>query len=350
MDISTSTAAILVESRQPLIIDEIELPEQLEPGQVLVKMLFTGICGSQLGEIDAIKGPDRWLPHLLGHEGTGIVLETGPGVRQLKTGDHVILHWRPGKGIEAAPARYRWRGQALNAGWVTTFSEHTIVSENRCTPIPAELPMDIMALLGCAVTTALGALGREAGLQPGEGLLILGVGGVGQAMVQGGRLMGASPVVAVDLHDNKLALARSLGADHTLRGDDPELETRLRELIGPSGFDVIVDNTGRSQLIALAYRLAAAEGRILLVGVPLPDDPVSLDTLPLHFGRQMTGSHGGGTVPQLDIPRYLRLVRAGRLDLAPLVSEVIELAEINRAISDLRAGRIASRSLIKLGQ
>ncbi|MEZ0375342.1 MAG: zinc-binding dehydrogenase, partial [Candidatus Sericytochromatia bacterium] len=300
-----------------------------------------------LGEIDAIKGPDRYLPHLLGHEGTGRVLAIGPGVRQLAVGDHVILHWRPGRGIEAAPACYRWRGQPLNAGWVTTFSEHAIVSENRCTPIPAHLPMDRMALLGCAVTTALGALGHEAHLLPGEGLLILGAGGVGQVMVQGGRLMGATPVVAVDLHQAKLELALKLGADYGLSGDEPQLEDRLRQL-APGGFEVIVENTGRSQLIELAYRLAAPQGRILLVGVPAPADPVRLDTLPLHFGKLLIGSHGGATVPERDIPRYLRLIEAGRLDLVQLVSEVLPIAELNRALDDLRAGRVASRSLLKL--
>lgn len=347
MQIKTTTAAILAESRQPLIIDDIELPPALEAGQVLVEVLFSGICGSQIGEIDAVKGPDRYLPHLLGHEGTGKVLEIGPGVRHVAVGDTVVLHWRPGRGIEAAPAKYRWKGQTLNAGWVTTFSRHAVISENRCTRIPADLPMDEMALLGCAVTTALGALSRELRLEPGESVLVLGAGGVGQAMIQGARLMGAGPIATVDLYGNKLALARQLGADHTFRGDDPQLEDKLHELL-PGPWDLIIDNTGRSELIEMAYRLSAPQGRLLLVGVPAPADKVSLDTLPLHFGKLMTGSHGGGTVPEKDIPRYLRLIRSGRLDLNPLISEVIPLREINRALDDLRQGKIASRSLIDL--
>lgn len=348
MKIQSTRAAILVESRKPLVIDQITLPDALEVGQVLVKILYSGICGSQLGEIDAVKGPDKYLPHLLGHEGTGKVLEIGPGVRHLKPGDHVILHWRPSRGIEAAPARYRWQGSDLNAGWVTTFNEHAIVSENRCTVVPADAEMDQLALLGCAATTALGALSSELRLLPGESCLILGAGGVGQAMVQGAALMGACPIVAVDLFENKLELARRLGADHCLRGDQPGLEASLVEIVQNSGFDVIVDNTGRSGLIEMAYRLSSRSGRVLLVGVPSPDDPVRLDTLPLHFGKSLMGSHGGATRPELDIPRYLRLVAAGKLDLQPLITEVIPLEQINRALDDLRAGRIASRSLIDL--
>lgn len=348
MQIEKMKAAILVESGQPLVIDEVRLPEHLEVGQVLVKVLYSGICGSQLGEIDAIKGPDGYLPHLLGHEGTGLVLETGPGVSQVDVGQHVVLHWRPGPGIQAQPPLYQWRGQNLNAGWLTTFNEYAIVSENRCTSIPASTPLDQAALLGCAVTTAFGALSRELNIKPGESLVILGVGGVGQAMVQAARLMGAYPIVAVDLFDSKLKLATQLGADYVFSGHQPDLEAVLRQVCGASGAEHIIDNTGRSKLIEMAYRLSAKNGKILLVGVPAPQDKVSLDTLPIHFGKSLMGSHGGRALPAEDIPRYLRLQEAGRLDFGPLISEVIELDQINQALDNLRLGKIASRSLIRM--
>lgn len=355
MEIHSSKAAILVASRQPLEIDEIDLPERLEFGQVLVKVLYSGICGSQLGEIDAVKGPDRYLPHLLGHEGTGQVLEIGPGIRHVQVGQTVVLHWRPGLGLQSDPPRYRWRGAPLNAGWLTTFNQYAVISENRCTPLPADVVANAgpellsqVALLGCAVTTALGALSRELQVQPGQSLVILGVGGVGQAMVQAARLMGVCPIIAVDLHSEKLALARQLGADEILRGDDPDLEARLRELCGPQGADQIVDNTGRSHLIEMAYRLVGVRGKLLLVGVPAPDDPVMLDTLPIHFGKTLLGSHGGSALPQEDIPRCLRLQGAGRLDLAPLVSDLVELEDVNQALKALRAGAVPSRTLIRL--
>ena len=129
----TMQAAILVGLRQELVVDEVELPKTLDPGQVLVKIQCSGICGSQLGEIDGAKGEDKFLPHLLGHEGAGTVVSAGPGVRHVKAGDKVVLHWRKGAGIEAAPPKYRWRGADLNAGWVTTFNEYAVVSENRLT-------------------------------------------------------------------------------------------------------------------------------------------------------------------------------------------------------------------------
>ena len=121
-------AAILVAQRSPLVVDMIELPTQLEVGQVLVEIIVSGICGSQLGEIDGVKGPDRFLPHLMGHEGFGIVIDTGPGVKNVQRGDSVVLHWRPGAGMQSDPPKYLWRGEPLNAGWVTTFNSHAVIS------------------------------------------------------------------------------------------------------------------------------------------------------------------------------------------------------------------------------
>src|SRR5258707_11068672 len=132
-----TAAAILVEQRQPLVIDEVGLPP-LGYGQVLVDIKVSRICGSQIGEIDGVKGPDRYLPHLLGHEGGGTVLETGPEVKRVKVGDRVVLHWRPGRGIEAQPPIYDWNGRKTSAGCITAFNRYSIISPKHLTPVPAE--------------------------------------------------------------------------------------------------------------------------------------------------------------------------------------------------------------------
>src|SRR5580692_4995742 len=145
-------AAILEKLNAPLVVDEIEVPK-LECGQVLVEIHCSGICGAQLGEISGVKGPDKFLPHLLGHEGGGVVLETGPGVTHLKVGDHVVLHWRKGAGIHSQTPKYQWNGRTVNGGWVTTFNRLSVVSENRATPISKYIDFEVAALMGCAVTT-----------------------------------------------------------------------------------------------------------------------------------------------------------------------------------------------------
>ena len=184
-------AAILQKHDAPLAIDEIEsLP--LECGQVLVEIHRSGICGAQLNEIAGAKGPDRFLPHLLGHEGGGVVVEIGPGVTCVRPGDHVVLHWRKGAGIHAQPAKYRRGQQQINSGWVTTFSQYSVVSENRLTPIPKDIPFEIAALMGCAVTTALGLINNLARLKIGQSIAVFGCGGVGLNVVQGAEIGRAS--------------------------------------------------------------------------------------------------------------------------------------------------------------
>ena len=192
-------AAILTQSKQPLEVAEIDLPENLDFGQVLVKIHFSGICGAQINEIDAVKGPDKFLPHLLGHEASGEVLEIGTGVKTVKVGNHVVLHWRPSSGIQSETPKYLWEGKEVNAGWVTTFNEQAIVSENRLTVIPKSFDMRLAPLFGCAVTTAFGVINNDAQVRVGQSVLIFGLGGVGLNIAQAASMVSANPVIGIDL-------------------------------------------------------------------------------------------------------------------------------------------------------
>src|SRR3990167_11480433 len=200
-------AAILTELRAPLVITEVEMPQTLAVGQVLVKMHYSGICGSQLGEIDGAKGDDKFLPHLLGHEGSGTVIAIGAGVRHVKPDDKVVLHWRKGLGIESDTPSYQWNGRKVNAGWIATFNEYAIVSENRATKIPADSDLDVAALFGCAVTTGFGVIENNAKVKIGESVVVFGAGGIGLNIIQAAALVSSYPIIAVDLYDNKLKLA-----------------------------------------------------------------------------------------------------------------------------------------------
>jgi S-(hydroxymethyl)glutathione dehydrogenase/alcohol dehydrogenase len=343
-----SRAAILAEQKKPLVIEEVEVPAP-KLGQVLVKVLASGICGSQIGEIDGVKGPDKFLPHLLGHEGCGEVLEVGEGVRTVKPGDRVVLHWRKGAGLESVTPIYDSPIGRVNAGWVTTFNEYALVSENRVTAIPADFDPEIAALFGCAVTTGFGVVTNNARLAIGESIAIFGAGGIGLNIVQGAALAGGYPVIALDRFDNRLELARSLGATHTINVTKADAAEEIKKIVGHDGVDVAVDNTGNVEVIALASRITNARGRTVLVGVPPKDSTASISTLPLHFEKRLTGSHGGECRPEIDIPRYVRLVREGRLQLASLIGKRYPLADINDAIDDMKSGRLAGRAIVRLG-
>jgi S-(hydroxymethyl)glutathione dehydrogenase/alcohol dehydrogenase len=330
-------AAILTELNAPLVVDEIEVPP-LDCGQVLVQIRCSGICGAQLGEIAGVKGPDKFLPHLLGHEGGGIVRDTGPGVTHVKKGDHVVLHWRKGIGNQAKPAHYKWQGRTVNSGWVTTFSECSVVSENRVTPISQDIPFEIAALMGCAVTTGLGLINNDAQLRIGQSVAVLGVGGVGLNVVQGAALAGADPIIAIDLYDHKLDLARKFGATHAINSSHADWSQNILKIAGLAGVDVFVENTGQVRLIELAFKLTAPQGRTILVGVPRHDQDITIHSLPLHFGKVLTGCEGGHTYPTIDIPRYLRLYQKGKLQLDGQITHRFPLDEINKALDTVRNG------------
>ncbi len=330
-------AAILTELNAPLVVDELEIPA-LDCGQVLVQIHQSGICGAQLGEIAGSKGPDKFLPHLLGHEGGGIVVDIGPGVTHVRKGDHVVLHWRKGAGIHAKPAQYQWNGRTVNSGWVTTFGEYSVVSENRVTPIGKDVPFEIAALMGCAVTTGLGLINNDAQVKIGQSVAVLGVGGVGLNVIQGAALVAANPVIAIDLYDHKLDTARKFGATHVINSAKSDLASEITKIVGAAGVDVFVENTGQVRLIELAYKLTARQGRTILVGVPRHDQDITIHSLPLHFGKILTGCEGGHTDPPTDIPRYLRLYQQGKLELGSQITHRFPLEEINAALDTVRNG------------
>lgn len=334
---ATAKAAILTQQQAPLVVAEVEIPP-LDVGQVLVRLASSGICGKQVDEITGKRGADRFLPHLLGHEGAGTVVEVGPGVRKVAPGDRVVLHWMKGSGIDSATPSFRWNSRPLNAGWVTTFSEYTVASENRITPIGPGVALEAACLLGCAVTTGLGIVFNEAGLKPGESLAVFGAGGVGLNVVQGARLVHGHPIVVVDVQPHKLEQARAMGATHALSAREEGIEPRLRELSGGRGFDVAVDTTGDPRVFELAYRVTGPAGRTVMAGVIPHERPVTIDPYPLHFGRRMIGSHGGATNPDRDIPRYAALAAQGALKLEEQITHRFRLEQINDAVEVVRAG------------
>jgi S-(hydroxymethyl)glutathione dehydrogenase/alcohol dehydrogenase len=257
-----------------------------------------------------------------------------------------VLHWRPSLGIQGPPAAYQWRGQKLNAGWVTTFNEFAIVSENRMTVISDDYDLKIAPLLGCAVTTAAGVINNDAKLKIGESVVVFGVGGVGLNVVQFAELAGANPIVAIDIVEQKLEWARARGATHTIdSAKTADVAAAIRSIAGDRGPDKVVETTGVKSVIELAYDVTHPDGTCVLVGVPT--EKVSIYTLPIHFNKIFTGSHGGDAAPHIDIPRIIRLHKAGKISFDGLITHEFTLGDINEALDVVRSGT-AGRVLINL--
>lgn len=338
-------AAILVEQRKPLVIDEVEVPA-LKRGQVLVEIHATRVCGSQIGEIDGVKGPDRFLPHLLGHEAGAIALEIGPDVTHVAPGDRVVCHWRPGAGIDAGGSIYKWSGRDVNAGPITTFQKHAVISENRLTKVPPDTDFELCCLLADTLTTGFGIIKNDAKVKAGESVVIFGVGGIGLGVVLGAKLAGANPIIGIDLHDHKLAKAAEYGLTHQINAAKENAAERVKEILGGLA-DITIDGTGNPKVIETAYDLAKLRGgRCVLFGVMPKDKRVSIHTLPLFFGRTLTGSEGGQSNPDKDIPEILRTFSAQNIDCSSAISHRGRLQDIEEVISKMRNGEVVHAILI----
>src|SRR3989304_1683353 len=266
-------AAVLVQSKAPLEVVDVKLPDELVYGQVHVKIHFSGICGAQINEIEAVKGPDKFLPHLLGHEASGTVLRIGPGVKTVKPNDRVVLHWRPSAGIQSEAPKYDWNGRTVNAGWVTTFNEEAFISENRLTVIPDTFPLRLAPLFGCAITTATGAVTNEAQVKIGQSVVIFGCGGVGLNIAQAADMVSANPIVGVDIVDKKIEMGLRWGLTHAFNSATcGDIRQKILDVVGSKGADVVIDTTGNARVIAMAYELTQPDGRTIPVGVPRKDD------------------------------------------------------------------------------
>ena len=333
-------AAILEQIDAPLAVREVELTE-LKFGQVLVKVLVSGLCGAQLHEIKGHKGNAKFLPHLMGHEGCGIVEEIGLGVTTVEPGDKVVMHWRPGSGIESPFPNYVLDGKTISSGKVTTLNEYSIVSENRITKIPYDTPSVLAAMLGCSLTTALGIIDNECDLKFGESVGIVGCGGVGLNLIQAAKMKNASPIYAVDINQEMCDLSTEMGAD--------VFANSIRHL--PTTMDIIIDTTGVPEVIADAYDRLSPSGRLILVGQPTPGKSVELPNAVSMFdgsGKSIRATQGGRTDPEKDIPRYIKLALRGSLDYESLHTDTFFLDEVNEAFDLLRSGN-AGRIMIRIG-
>ncbi|MBM4326030.1 MAG: zinc-binding dehydrogenase [Deltaproteobacteria bacterium] len=347
--IAETRAAALFKTGEPLRIITLGIP-RLKPGQALVDLAYSGLCHTQVLEVRGKRGPDAFLPHALGHEGSGMVTQVGEGVTKVRPGDRVVVSWIKGTGADVASTIYSSADGPINSGAVGTFMEQTVTCENRVTPIPDSMPFREAGLLGCAVPTGMGAVLNSAQLKPGNSLAVFGMGGVGLSAVMGGQLALAEPIIAIDIDQEKLALARKLGAAHVVNAREVDPLTAVLDLTGGRGVDCAVEAVGKSETMETAFRSVRNQGGLCVLAGNLPHGGhMKIDPFDLIRGKRIIGTWGGETSPDRDIPRYAELFCSGKLKLDLLVSKEYSLEEINQAIDDLEQGTLG-RPLIALGR
>ena len=340
-------AAVLFETGKPLRILELSIPD-LRPGQVLVDIAYSGVCHSQLNEVRGHKGPDRFLPHTLGHEGAGTVVAVGAEVKKVRPGDAVVLSWLKGSGADVPGTVYDSSEGPINSGAISTFMRRTVTCENRITVVPQAMPGKLCALLGCAIPTGAGVVFNTSGLARGDAVAVFGAGGVGLSAVMGAASVGAVPIIAVDLVADKLAKARELGATHTVNAGEGDPVAAIRGLTGGRGVRVAIECAGQVAAMEAAFESVAPGGGLCIIaGNPPQGQTLRVNPYSLIAGKRLVGTWGGETRPDVDIPRYVEMFLAGRLPLEKLGTEQYPLDEVNRALDDLEAGR-ALRAMIRM--
>jgi alcohol dehydrogenase len=345
---------------KPLSIEEVELDQ---PGEreVLVKVEAAGLCHSDLSTVNADR--PRQMPMVLGHEAAGEVVEIGPGVHDLQIGDHVVMVFAPSCGEcvackEGHPGRCEPGQKSNGAGTllggsirlsqngkpvhhhvgVSAFAEYCVVNRGSLVKIDKALPFDEAALFGCAVLTGVGAALNTAQVFPGARVGVVGLGGVGLNAMFGARVAGASQVVALDIHDDKLELAKKLGATDVVNAKDADAVQKVKDLT-QGGVDFGFEMAGSVQAMELAYRITRRGGTTVTAGLPHPDARWPLQHVNLTAEeRTVKGSYVGSCVPPRDMPRYIELYRKGMLPVNTLMSDHIKLEQINEGFDQLASG------------
>ena len=362
--------AVLYAAGQPLQIEELTL-QNPRAGEVMVRVAAGGVCHSDLHVMNGdLNAP---LPVVLGHEGAGIVEKVGSGVSDFKPGDHVVLLWRASCGecffcLSGRPALcdlgagIRWSGhlgdgtsrfskggeEIRHFAGVSSFAELTVLPREGLVKIDPDIPLQQAAVVGCAVMTGVGAVINTARVEPGASMVVVGCGGVGLNVIQGGNLAGAEKIIAVDVLDNKLEYARQFGATHTINASQVEPIEAIKELTDGRGADYAFEVIGNPRTIAQAYRMIRRGGTLVVVGVAPVTAEVSINASSLMLEEKMIrGSLYGSCVPKLDTPRILNLYKAGKLKLDELISREYPLSKINEAFDALRKGEVA-RSVIRM--
>ena len=330
-------AAVLTSTKQVDILD-LEIPK-LSDEQVLVKIAYSGLCRTQLMEINGLKGPDKYIPHCLGHEASGYIVETWAKITKIKTGDPVVLSWMKGSGLEGGASSYKYLNQKVNAGSITTFMNYAVISENRIFPIPRQTNMINACLLGCVIPTAYGAVINTAGVKQGSNVAVWGCGGIGLMIIQALKFLGCKNIFAIDLFENKLSLASKLGATQTINGSTANsLEEILKSV--PNGIDYSFESSGSTSVMPDALSATKKQGgKLIIIGNTDYRESFNLQISLLNDGRQILGSWGGDNKPDHHFPRYIKWLGDGEINVNELNSMLYQLEDINLAIENMETGK-----------
>jgi S-(hydroxymethyl)glutathione dehydrogenase/alcohol dehydrogenase len=321
---------VLRKLNSPLDLVDIRT-NSLTRGQVLIRIVISGLCGAQLQEIGGHKGNEKFLPHLLGHEGFGEVVATGPDVSKVRVGQKVVMHWRKGSGIESDFPQYQTNHDVISGGKITTLSEFSVVSENRITPIGDDVDPELAALMGCSLSTAFSLVEKQINKIDGMSILILGAGGLGQSISIALSSSVKCETIFFDYNHSKFDLVNNLQNEFI---DD------LQKILDRK-FDVIIDTIGDDNIFTNAINLLNPSGEYFLIAQPIPNKSLIINNADKLFegnGKKIIAVQGGDFYPDADLEKYIKQIKNKSINYTRLITHRFKLKDINNAIECLKTG------------
>ncbi len=331
-------AAVLEKHNKPLkIIQDFKILKT-GPNQILVKILYSGLCGSQIAEIRGFRDDKKYLPHLLGHEGYGKVISLGKNVKKFKVDEKIILSWIKGKGKDSGGHKYNYKNKVINSGPISTFSNYALISENRCFKAPRGISPKLAVLFGCALPTGLGMIINELKPKLNKNIILFGLGGVGFSALIALLAFKPKNIVVVDKKDKKFFLKKinkniifvkykKLMKDYTCYNNG-------------KFYDYAIDCSGESSVISLAFKTIKSKGKMIFASHPEKKKNIYLDPFGLICGKKIFGSWGGAVKMDSDISKFYKLYKKNLIKLNLIKTKIYKLSDINLALKDMQKGKI----------
>lgn len=339
-----SRTAVLIKNNFPLKFINIKIGE-LKKNQVLVKIIYSGFCSSQYGEIIGIKGKDRYIPHCLGHEACGVVVKASNNVKHLKKNDIVVCHWMKNNSPDCEKIEYKdQNNRIINSGQITTFSKYSVISSNRLTKVSKYYNPKYLPLMGCSIPVSISTLEKILKVKKNKNILILGAGALGLPAIHFCKIKKLKTIDVVDINPKNLILSKKFGAtDSFLNIDEKKIKDKLKR----NKYDYIFDTIAVSKITnkILSYNI---NSKIVFLGVPKKKEKIKLNSLKINYGLKLLGSYGGNYKPAKDLKRFLDFLIKTNFDFEKYICKIYKFNNINKLVNDYKNGKIVGKALIKI--
>jgi len=344
LKIKKTRAAVLFDINKPLKIIDIELPETLKKNQVLIKNLYSGICGTQIAEYKGLKNNKKYLPHMMGHESVGIVEQKHSSVTKFNIGDKVLTHWMNSKGNNSDAPKYFYKRKPINSGLITTFSNYSIISKNKVTKINIKPKNFAVPLFGCSLSTAYGSFLKLKKIKKNKVIAVSGCGPIGLNIIQVSKVSKPKKIIAIDINVKKINFAKKFAKIEAIKANSREF---FNKILKKQEVDYFFECSGNLNMIESAFNSLNSKGTLIIIGNSKLSSKIKINPFDFIRGKKIIGSYGGNFNPDKDIKKFYNLIKKNKINIYKQITQIIKLDDINIAFKDLSKNLSLGKTIIK---